>query len=170
LHFFSMHLCLFFFLTKSLHVVFGCTLSTNKMILLLIDNNDSQDRSRILLSNILQNSELRAIPRKFVLSGIFALWPLGMGINRSWKKKLWGTEPCTTNDVNKNAIWHIRPALMTWSDVKLNCLASSLWGFNLETACLISLIWNIWSEITHESGIYKFKPLIIGLSCNSLLS
>jgi len=30
----SMHLCLFFFLTKSLYVVFGCTLSTNKMILL----------------------------------------------------------------------------------------------------------------------------------------
>jgi len=28
-----MHLCLFFFLAKSLNVVFGCTLSTNKMIL-----------------------------------------------------------------------------------------------------------------------------------------
>jgi len=29
-----MHLCLFFFLAKSLYVVFGCTLSTNKMILI----------------------------------------------------------------------------------------------------------------------------------------
>jgi len=36
LHFLSMHLCLFFFLAKSLYVVFGCTLSTNKMILYLI--------------------------------------------------------------------------------------------------------------------------------------
>jgi len=31
-----MHLCLFFFLAKSLYVVFGCTLSTSKMILIII--------------------------------------------------------------------------------------------------------------------------------------
>jgi len=58
----------------------------------------------MILSNTLTKTELKAIPRKFALSNILVLLPLGIGTIVQIPK-LSGTAPCTIIAENKHAMW-----------------------------------------------------------------
>jgi len=69
------------------------------------------------LSNALPKTMLKAIPRKFALSDILVLWPLGIDTIEQIPK-LSGTAPCMIIAENKHAMWirQSSPALMILSE------------------------------------------------------
>jgi len=130
----------------------------------LLDNSLSQYRSRIILSNILPMRELRAIPWKFVLSDIFALWPLGIEIPHvevCLLRCIVLTNKCvlvmftTSNwiDWTKNVCW-FEPLLIFLWDGQITIFQGCLLGnilclFIINSDDLLNNCWILWSCRVH---------------------
>jgi len=112
--FFSMHLYLFFFLAKSLYVVFGCTLSTNKMILYCQSVGDGDVPSKTLAVRPRDQSNAVRSPSINVSQADGLLCGQNLGLDQR-----------SSNDINQLVVSLISfRTLATWQTVSpphINC-------------------------------------------------